>query len=232
MTKTLIYLDEIAIEVTKKPIKNINLRINAPEGTISVSSPFHVEESQLLQFLNQKKDWIKSKRYQLQRNPTPTFPELYSGKNIYFLGNKYTLSLSPTKEKSKIQIKGKHIFIYHSAKATVQNNHFLLLNWYKEQMAALIPKLIDKWIKIIPVPQPQWKIKQMRTRWGSCNVKTIRINLNLNLIYYPLPCLEYVLVHELIHLMEASHNARFYRLMDTYMKNWRTYKTILDKPLD
>ena len=110
---------------------------------------------------------------------------------------------------------------------TSQQKTHVLTSEHREQMRALLPPLFEKWEAIIGVKASEWGIKAMKTRWGSCNTVKKRIWLNLHLIHKPLICLEYVLVHELVHLLEASHNKRFYALMTEFMPAWKEHRELL-----
>ncbi|MDI1351398.1 MAG: SprT family zinc-dependent metalloprotease, partial [bacterium] len=120
------------------------------------------------------------------------------------------------------------IYLYVTHHATQAQKQLIIDRWYRHEMSLLLPDLFQHWEKIIGVRVAQWGIKKMKTRWGSCNTRAHRIWLNLNLIQKNSVCLEYVLVHELVHLLEASHNQRFYNLMTRFMPQWRHYQALLE----
>ena len=107
----------------------------------------------------------------------------------------------------------------------------LLGQWYRERLTAQIPKLISKWEPIMRVKVSEWRIRKMKTRWGSCNFQRKRIWLNLELARWPLACLEYVVVHEMTHLIEPTHNQRFWGILDKVMPEWKTIDKRLNQPL-
>lgn len=105
----------------------------------------------------------------------------------------------------------------------------MLLRWYRAQLKALIPPLLDKWQPVLGVQVAEWGVKKMKTKWGSCNSNDRRIWLNLELAKKPVQCLEYIIVHEIVHLMERHHNDRFRTLMDQFMPKWRLRRDALNR---
>lgn len=224
----IIEINGIAIEVIKKPIKNMHLRIYPPDGRVRVSAPLHFKEKTIFAFLQQQSLWIDAQLKRIKaRNPTKEV-QLETGSTILFKGETYTFILQRHHGPAHIECREAFIYCYAPHTATALQITNLLELWYKNEMQMLLPPLIKHWESIINVQVAEWGIKKMKTRWGSCNTRAQRIWLNLNLIKKPLLCLEYVLVHELIHLLEASHNQRFYRLMEQFMPQWREYDYLLE----
>lgn len=182
-----ITLNQIKINVFKKQIKNINLRIDH-RGTVTVSAPWTCSKPLLLNYLKSKENWIKKHLKTVHLHAETLLRTLDSESN---------------QENRRLQ------------------------SWHRAEMKALLPQLISKWEPIIGVRVNEWGIKIMKTRWGSCNTRKKRIWLNLILMQKPLICLEYVLVHEMVHLLEASHNQRFYALMSQFMPDWKQHKDTL-----
>lgn len=218
----------LSIKITKKRIKNVNLRICPPDGIVKVSVPMHYKEPVIREFITQKYAWIEQQRARIQSHCKEQNPLMRTGIVISFKGEDYSLVLKEHYGPKHVECKDGFIycFIHHNpTQAEIIN---LLDCWYKQQMQILLPDLIKHWQSIVGVEVAAWGIKKMKTRWGSCNTRTQRIWLNLNLIRKPMSCLEYVLVHELVHLHEASHNQRFYQLMDHFMPQWRQYDFLLE----
>jgi len=224
----IIEVNGIAIEVIKKPIKNMHLRIYPPDGQVKVSAPLHFKEKMIRSFLQKHSLWIDSQRTRIIARAPIKEELLETGSVIPFKGESYFFILQEHHGPAHIECRDGFIYCYvpHSASSAQIKN--LLEHWYKKEMQAILPQLIKYWESIIDVHVEQWGIKKMKTRWGSCNTRAHRIWLNLNLIKKPLVCLEYVLVHELVHLLEASHSPRFYRLMDQFMPQWREYDYLLE----
>ncbi len=220
-------MDGFPVQFSRKRIKNINLRINT-QGEIKISAPLKLPLEYVHRFFQEKKDWILQRRSQLQTHAVPACgKEIATGERHFFLGNHYTLIVHDNAKKTCIWLDDKFMNCSLTAPVSSLKKNELLQNWYREQMKLLLPNLIKKWALIIGVDVPWWGIKVMKTRWGSCNPSKKRIWLNLHLIEKPMICLEYVIVHELVHLLEASHNSRFYALMSQFMPDWPRYKTQL-----
>jgi len=175
----IITLDDFDARLSRKRIKNINLRIDR-HGHVSVSAPMRCPMNSIVQFLQHKRDWILKHQARLRRQPAPL-----------------TAPMPPLADEAIAQ------------------------------MQRMVPPLLEKWQAIIGVEVYQWRIRTMKSRWGSCNPSQKRISLNAHLMHYPLICLEYVLVHELVHLLEASHNQRFYVLMTRFMPEWKDHRAQL-----
>lgn len=231
MTITLIELDGLPIEIIRKAIKNVHLRIYPPDGRVRVSVPLRLSMKHVHRQLEAKREWIHAQRARLQAIPLRTQPTMESGEVHSFLGKPYVLSLIES-QRTQITIEGQQLQLCIKHNATSVEKSEALNKWYRTQMQLLLPDLIRKWELIIDVNVTDWGIKIMKTRWGSCNTRVRRIWLNLTLIKKPVLCLESVLVHELVHLLEASHNARFYQLMDTFMPDWRVHQESLRGGID
>ena len=224
----IIEIDGISIEILRKPIKNMNLRIYPPDGLVKVSAPLSFSEHFIRQYLQEKSDWIHNQRNRIRGRSSPQEEVLQTGATIPFKGKNYLLIIEEHHGPSQIKIKDELIHCYIQENASQMQRQTLIERWYRREMESLIPELLRHWEIIIGVNVAQWGIKKMKTRWGSCNTRARRIWLNLNLIKKPAPCLEYVLVHELVHLLEASHNQRFYALMTQFMPQWREYQYLLE----
>jgi predicted metal-dependent hydrolase len=223
---SLVQMHGIDIHLSRKRIKHINLRIDA-EGKVKVSAPMRCALTTIARFLQEKKDWIIQHRARLLLRPQVSQAQFFSGEPHLFLGQMYTLIIHEHAPQQRVALEGTHLCCYLKASANHDKKRLLLQAWHRAQMKALIPDLLTKWEAIIGVKVNQWGIKIMKTRWGSCNTTKKRIWLNLSLTHQPLGCLEYVLVHELVHLLEASHNHRFYALMSQFMPDWPVYKALL-----
>ncbi|MFT4058689.1 MAG: SprT family zinc-dependent metalloprotease [Legionella sp.] len=223
----IIELDGIPIKLSRKPIKNMNLRIYPPDGLVKVSVPLKYSEQLIWHILEQKKTWIHEQRERIRRS-VPQESCLTTGVAIPVQGQNYLLIIEEHNGPSQVQLRGGMLFCYTKPNSSQSQRQAMIDNWYKQQMTSLLPELITHWEAIIGVRVKEWGIKKMKTRWGSCNTKAARIWLNLNLMKKPAICLEYVLVHELVHLLEASHNQRFYQLMTTFMPQWREYEYLLE----
>ncbi|WP_419420097.1 M48 family metallopeptidase [Legionella sp. D16C41] len=225
----IVQIEGFQVELTRKPVKYINLRITS-QGNIKVSAPKRSSLSSISRFVKDKSDWIVNNQERLKSKETIINLHLREGENHFFLGKRYKLLLKQSTTKSEIVLNEPYLYCY-APNINSDIKQATLHNWYRKQMLALLPSLIKKWEPIIGVHILEYGVKIMKTRWGSCNTVAKRIWLNLHLIQKPLVCLEYVLVHEMVHLLEPSHNKRFHSLMTQFMPNWPDYKLLLNTKL-
>lgn len=220
-------LDGIPITVLRKPIKNIYLRVFPPEGQVVVTAPENLSSFLIHDYLSKKKTWINEKRadmHSLQKKAPLSFTQ---GEIHHFFGQPYPLVVYENTEPMRMFLQDSQIHCFIKMNVSLDAKKELLSACYKREMQQLLPSLIKKWEPIIGVQVHHFGVKKMKSRWGSCNVKTKHIWLNLALAKLPLHCLEYVLVHELVHLLEASHNKRFYALMSHFFPQWEEVRAEL-----
>ena len=220
---------DLTIDVVKKDIKNMHLAVYPPTGRIRIASPKDLNDEAIRLFAISKIRWIKKhqKNFYEQLRESPR--EYINGESHYFNGTRYLLKVIDRYGKHEVKIKSKkYLELYVSPKATIKSKEIVFTEWYRRHLKMVLPKLIKKWETKIGVKSNDWKIKKMRTKWGSCNTEKKNILLNLELAKKPQHCLEYVIVHELIHLLERNHNDNFKALLDKFMPNWKTYKRELD----
>jgi len=218
----------IAIDLTRKPIRTINLRIYPPDGRMKMSAPLQCPMRSITDFLNKKSQWIHHQRAKIHQQFASKEEPIQSGSCIPFKGEDYVLMIIEHDGPCHVVQREQFIYCYCRQEPSPDDVLRVLDRWYRKEINSLLPHLIKHWQSIIGVHVNEWGIKKMNTRWGSCNTQAHRIWLNLNLIKKPLQCLEYVLVHELVHLLEASHNHRFYQLMDKFLPNWRAANSLLE----
>lgn len=204
----------------------MNLRVHA-NGQIRISAPHASSRYSIECFLQEKKEWIKKQQSRLQNRSSPLELQYKTGEQHYFSGELYTLIIHEGSEKKGIFTENQSIHCHLPVNASRDLTRAMLYAWYHDQMQAIVPGLIEKWRTIIPVPSVTYRLKIMKSLWGSCHPQKKVISLNLHLMKKPLICLEYVIVHELVHLLETGHNRRFYRFMDKFMPEWRTCKALL-----
>lgn len=210
----------------RKQIKNINLRIQRT-GEVKISAPIKMPLDIIRSFLQHKCSWIERQRYRLLQLNTTIPQKLVAGEHIPFQGIQYELQLHKIDTNPYIELKDNQIHFFVKPEATASYKELVLIKWYRLQMENILPGLINKWQAIMNVTVNQVKIKRMKSRWGSCHPIKKHITLNLRLIEKPSICLEYVIVHELVHLFETGHNKRFYTLMSYYLPDWKKIKNLL-----
>jgi predicted metal-dependent hydrolase len=176
-----------------------------------------------------KLGWIKRQRSKFEGQTRQSRREMVSGESQYFLGRRYRLRVIEQKGAGRVVVKNRRTFELHvRPRSGQENREQVLQRWYRERLRELIPPLLTKWEMILGVQPAAWGIKRMKTKWGACNVKAQRIWLNLELAKKPVQCLEYIVVHELMHLIERHHNDRFISLMDRHLPHWRLHRQELN----
>lgn len=220
----------IRVEVVRKPIKNLHLSVHPPEGRVRVSAPSHLDEEAVRLAVVSKLPWIRRHQKTFACQPRQSQREMVSGESHYFLGRRYRLRVMECNGPNQITLNGTSELTMQVRPNTDRDKREQLLNaWYRRNMKELVPDLIAKWQPVIGAQVADWGIKKMKTRWGSCNARDQRVWLNLELAKKPPHCLEYILVHEMVHLLERRHNERFKALMDQFMPQWRLYRDELNE---
>ena len=223
-------VSSIRVEVVRKSIKNLHLSVHPPDGRVRVSAPQHVDDEAVRLAVVSKLPWIRRHQKTFADQPRQSQREMISGESHYFLGRRYRLNVMERNGPNRITLDGPSELTMQVRPNTDRDKREQLLNdWYRRRMKELVPDLIAKWQPIVGVQVADWGIKKMKTRWGSCNARDHRVWLNLELAKKPPHCLEYVLVHELVHLLESRHNDRFKTLMDQFMPKWRLYRDELNQ---
>lgn len=226
----IIQVEDIAIEVTYKRVKNLNLRVYPGEERVAVSCPPTLSENTLKSYLKSKAPWIKNKLSQpVQKKPDFAAKDLKSGDTVTLWGNSYTLQITTgNSTENRIFVDGENLFICHKSDKKTHPNHRILIDWYRKLIKAEVARLISKWEPVMAVQVNDFGVKRMKTRWGTCNITAGRIWLNLLLIEKPIECLELVVVHEMTHLLERLHTPRFYRLMSSFLPDWKEREELLE----
>jgi len=228
LTSQTVTLSGFPVVITRKKIKHIHLRICPPDGELRLSAPLHISLETIEKFITHKQSWIKKAIIKVQNQKFIAAPEYKSGEKHYFLGQVYTLRITEITVKSGVILHDDFTMEIQVHKSVSSEQvEKILTAWYRKRLKELIPGLLDTWETVLGVQTLDWGVKRMKTRWGSCNPIKKRIWLNLELIKRPAICLEYIIVHELTHLLEPSHNTRFYALMNSFMPDWRNADKLL-----
>ncbi len=222
-------LGHIHADVIKKNIKHLHLSVRAPEGQVRISAPMYMTLDTIRAFAISKLHWIKNQQRKILAQEREPVYEYLDGESHYVWGKPYLLRIIKEDMPLGVELQHPHIALRLRSDAATARKQAVLVSWYREQLLAAIPPLLEKWEPLMGVHCQRFFIQRMKTRWGSCNPVSRNIRLNTELAKKPPECLEYVVVHELIHLIEPSHNARFYRLMDQFMPNWRQLKDTLNR---
>jgi len=224
-----ININGILIDVEKKNVKNLRLAVYPPDGHVKISAPLFMKDVEIYSFAMAKSDWIQKHRQKYAGGKVYVPLRYVEGETHYYLGNSYILRVNEQNKRTKIVLCENQIVLTIKPRSTKAQRIKALDSWYRERLNEITPGLIAKWEDIIGVKTAEFGIKKMKTRWGSCNIRARRIWLNLDLARKPINCLEFIIVHELVHLLERNHNARFKAHMDRFMPEWRSYNKDLTK---
>jgi predicted metal-dependent hydrolase len=174
--------------------------------------------------------WIEKNRERVKNQERQPAREYVSGENHYFKGQRYRLQVIYEDIVPKVEIKGvKFINLYVRKGASTSKRAEILKEWYRSELKEFLPAYIEKWEKRLGVSCHGWEFKQMKTKWGSCNTRTQKLLFNLELMKKPTHCIEYIVVHELAHLLERTHNEKFQLILNTYFPQWEIYKEELNE---
>lgn len=219
----------IKVEVVRKDIKNLHLGVYPPHGRVRVAAPLVVNDEAVRLAVIDKLGWIKRQKARFIEQPRQSQREMVNGESHYVLGKRYRLRVHEQDAPAHVALRGiASLDLFVRPGSSAAQREVVLLHWYREQLKALIPPLLEKWQPILDVQANHWGIKKMKTKWGSCNPTAGRLWFNLELAKKPVQCLEYIVVHELVHLLERRHSERFTALMDGFMPNWRVCRETLN----
>lgn len=223
-----IKIGDVDIEVTFKDIKNLHLSVHPPQGHVTISSPEFYNLEKVKIYAATKLAWIKKeqKKFQEQLRESPRI--FKNRESHYFFGTRYLLQLEEG-NKNKVSIQGKKLVIQSKAIENKEELHKVLYAFYRKELRHYLQQRIEYYAKIMGLTVPQFKIRMMKTKWGSCATTNERLWFNIELAKKPKDCIDYIVVHELVHLMERHHNKRFILLMDQYYPSWRTQKKLLNE---
>ena len=225
-----IVVNNIVIDVVRKNIKNLHLAVYPPSGRVRIATPTKVDDEAVRLFAISKMSWIKrnqSKYINQERQPERKY---ISGESHYFRGQRYLLNVINHSGYPKVSIRNKKfIDLFVKADYAQEQRENVMTTWYRKNLKEQIPPLIVKWQKEIGIEDVQWEVKKMKTKWGTCNREAKRIWLNLELAKKPEHCLEYIIVHEMVHFFERNHTDRFVAYMDKFMPLWRNHKQELNR---
>lgn len=232
-TKSNSYQIEVSgypIEVIRKDIKNFYIGVHPPNGRIRVSAPLRYDDDAVRMAIISRLGWIKRKQAEFVKQERQSQREFVSGESHYFAGKRYRLDVTEQNCPPSVKLlNNTRIGLIVRPRTDRDKREAVFHAWYREHLRSQLPPLLAKWQPKMGVIVNEARIRKMKTQWGSCNIAAKRIWLNLELAKKPNSCLIYVLVHEMVHLLERHHNDRFRELMDTFLPQWRTYRDELNK---
>jgi predicted metal-dependent hydrolase len=225
-----ISLGNISIDVIRKNIKNIHLAVYPPTGRVRLAAPMKVNDDAIRLFAISKLGWIKRQQRKFQGQERLSPREYKNRESHYVRGQRYLLNVIEEDVPPRVILRSKtYIDLYVRPKTPTAKRHEIMNEWYRAELKKQLPDLIKRWSQRLNIKINQCLIKHMKTKWGSCNIEKRRVWINLELAKKPIHCLEYILVHEMTHLLERHHNTRFSAYMDKYLPQWRSYKQDLNE---
>lgn len=224
---TQLTLGDVLLDVQFKNIKNVHLSVHPPAGRVTIAAPSRMDIETIRLFAVTKLGWIRRQQRKLQEQERETPREFLTDESHFVWGQRYLLKVVPAKAAS-VDLGHSSLTLRVPADATMERKSAVLAQWYRDQIKLAVVALIARWAPLVGVDVPSIKAQRMKTKWGSCNHRARTILLNTELAKKPKECLEYVLVHEMVHLLEPTHNRRFTTAMDRLMPNWRLRRDLLN----
>ena len=224
-----IMLGDIAVDVVLKHIKNVHLSVYPPAGRVRITAPERMSLETIRVFAISKLDWIRQQQKKLREQERETPRDYLDRESHYLWGKRYLLTVSESDEPPSIELKHHRMLLRVRPQTGEAKRQALVEEWYRERLKEAVPPLLARWQPLLGVEVERFFVQRMKTRWGSCNHRARTIRLNTELAKKPMECLEYIVVHELVHLLEPTHNARFVALMDRVMPEWRFHRQALNR---
>jgi predicted metal-dependent hydrolase len=222
-------LGDITIDLELKDIKNIHLSVYPPTGRVRIAAPLRMNPDTIRIYAISKLGWIKKQQRKFRSQVRESPREYLHKEGHYFLGKRYLMKIVEHNAPAVVKIKHKTIELYIRPNSDHLKKQAVVDQWYRDRLKELAPPIIEKWEKLMGLSLNELGIKKMKTKWGSCNREAGRIWLNLELAKKPFHCVEYIIVHELVHLLERNHNSNFIAYMDGFLPEWRHLKTELNQ---
>ncbi len=220
----------IPVEVIRKDIKNFYIGVHPPNGRVRVSAPLHFDDDAIRMAVVSRLVWIRRQQAAFERQERQSQREFVTGESHYFKGRRYRLNVVERDCPPKVWLlNNTKIGLSVRPDSNRETREAVVHRWYRQYLRAQLPPLLEKWETKLGVSVNEVRIKKMKTLWGSCNVEAKRIWLNLELAKKPEACLVYILVHEMVHLLERKHNDQFRALMDDFLPQWRSYRDQLNR---
>ena len=217
----------LTVKVVRKSIRHLYLRVLPPDGRIQVSAPLRLPEREIRRFLEERRTWIAARQAEMAQKREAGIWEAGTGDRISLWGRSYPLRVETGAARSQVVQEPEAVALQLAGEDTQTAREQLIREWYRKLLRAEVERLFPLWEQRMQVPEGAWQIRAMRSRWGSCHTRTGKVVLNLYLAARPLPCLEYVIVHELAHRQEPNHGPAFWALVERYLPDWRERRQLL-----
>lgn len=218
----------INIDVIYKDIKNLHIGVYPPLGRVRVAAPERLNDEHVRLAVVQRLPWIKKRRREMLDVERLSHREMVTGESHFVWGIRLRLKVIERPGRGHVEVDRERLLLYVAYGTSTEKRLDILQRWQRQQLRECIPMLVAKWEPIVGRAVPRWSIRRMKTKWGSCNRQTGHIWINLELASKHPDCLEYIVVHEMTHLLERNHGERFTTLMDRFMPDWRARRDRLN----
>jgi predicted metal-dependent hydrolase len=222
-------LGDIAIDVVFKDIKNVHLSVYPPEGRVRMAAPARMNLDTLRIYAISKLGWIRDQQRKLRGQARETEREYLDRESHYVWGERFLLTVLEQEAAPSVTLQHRRLLLSVRPGSSPEHRQAVIDAWYRAQLRQAAAPLIANWETVMGVRVAQVHVQRMKTRWGSCSPARASIRLNTDLAKKPPRCLEYIVAHEMTHLLEPSHNARFVALMDQFMPAWRHHRDLLNR---
>lgn len=219
----------LQVQIVRKDIKNLHLGVYPPDGRVRVAVPRHVSDENVRLAVVSKLGWIKRQQAGFTKQPRQTPREYVSGESHYFFGKRYLLEVIEQRGAHRVVKRHRKLQLFVNPGTSTAHREQAMNRWYRQELKQRVSALVEKWEPVIGKQVREWGIKRMKTKWGSCNINAARIWINLELAKKAPECLEYILVHEMVHLLERHHNDNFKVYMDRFLPQWRLFRETLKR---
>lgn len=225
-----IEVNGLQVEVVRKDIKNLHLAVYPPQGRVRIAVPLRLDDEAVRLAVVSRLGWVHRKRTILKEQERQSEREMITGESHYVEGHRYRLDVIEQGGPSSVKLRNNSTLELRVRTGIGREKREAIIHrWYRRRLRERIPELIAKWEPLIGVRVADWGIKKMKTRWGTCNITARRIWLNLELAKKPPSCLEYIIMHEMVHFLEWHHNDQFREYMDKFMPQWRLLRDYLNQ---
>jgi predicted metal-dependent hydrolase len=227
--RTRIQLGHIGVDVVRKDIKNVHLSVHPPTGRVRIAAPERMSLNTVRVFAIAKLPWIKKQQRKLREQERETAREYLDRESHYVWGQRYLLKVVEADHPASVELNHGRMILRVRQGADKARRQTTVEEWYREQLRKAVPPLIEKWERLTGVKVRRVFVQRMKTKWGSCNDRAGSIRVNTDLARKPMECLEYIVVHEMVHLLEPTHSERFIELMDRFMPKWQSHRDALNR---
>ncbi len=224
-----LFLGDVSVDVVLKDIKNVHLSVHPPTGRIRIAAPQRMNMDAIRLFAISKLGWIKQQQRKLQGQDRETPREFLERESHYVWGKRYLLSVVELDKPPSVELSHNRIVLQVRPDSEETKRMQIVEGWYRNQIKMAVSELIERWVPRVGVEVAGVYVRRMKTRWGSCNAQARTIRLNTDLAKKPPLCLEYILVHEMIHILEPTHNECFQALMHQFMPDWEQRRLVLNR---